>query len=407
MRLDGCDQFTMMIGGQPARTGELFPIINPATEEVIANAPDCSPELLGEAIRAASQAFPNWSQDEAKRRTLLRECSVKLKQNARLLSELLTIEQGKPRRKSLEEVMAAASCFRAMSEIELPSEIAPASADRLFEIRRSPYGVVAAITPWNFPIILAVWKIAPALLAGNSVVLKPSPYTPLATLRLGSILGEILPPGVLNVVSGGDRLGAELVSAPDVRLIALTGSVDTGRRVAQAAAEDNKATLLELGGNDAAIVLDDCDPASVAESIFQAAFENSGQMCTAIKRLYIHDQLFRPFVDRLVDLAQRVKLGDGMDPDSQLGPLNNRAQLERVEELVQQAVKVGGTVECGGRRPDRPGWFYQPTIVTGVSKGVPLVDEEQFGPALPIMAFSEIDEAVAMANGTEFGLGGS
>ena len=407
MRSPPDDVFPMTIGGKAIAGTKLFEVTNPATEEVLARAPECSPAQLDDATGSAQRAQPDWGADEARRRALLRACAAKLKQNARALSELLTREQGKPRRGAMQEVMAAASCFRAMAQMELPADTAPGSDSRTFEIRRTPFGVVAAITPWNFPVTLAAWKIAPALVAGNTVVLKPSPHTPLATLSIGSLLQEVLPKGVLNVISGGDSGGEALILDPHVRMISITGSIETGRRVASLAAESNKGTVLELGGNDAAIVLDDCDVSAIADSVFQAAFENCGQMCVAIKRLYVHDRVFEPLVDRLVTLARETRLGDGMDPRSQMGPLNNPAQLRRIEELLADACSNGGDIRCGGERPDRPGWFFPPTIVTGTIDGSRLVDEEQFGPALPVMPFSDVEDAVERANATEFGLGGS
>jgi acyl-CoA reductase-like NAD-dependent aldehyde dehydrogenase len=270
-----------------------------------------------------------------------------------------------------------------------------------------PLGVVAAITPWNFPVILMAWKVAPALLAGNTVVLKPSPYTPITSLMVADVLREILPAGVLNVLSGGNDLGAQLASHPDVRKISFTGSVATGRKVAVMAAEDLKRVTLELGGNDPAIVLDDVDPNAVAEKLFWGAFQNSGQVCTAIKRLYVHEKVYEPIVARLVERAKKTKVGPGLDEGTELGPINNKVQLERVISLVEDARKQGGRVEAGGVRLEGSGYFYPPTIVTNVHEGVRLVDEEQFGTALPILKYSKLEDAIAQANRTHYGLGGS
>src|SRR5690606_23535969 len=275
------------------------------------------------------------------------------------------------------------------------------------EVRRRPYGVVGAITPWNFPVLLAVWKIAPALLAGNTVVIKPSPFTPLSTPKLGEILRDALPPGVVNVVSGGGELGAWVSSHPRVGKMSFTGSVATGKKVAAAAAPDLKRYTLELGGNDAAIVLDDVNPDQVAEKLFWGAFANSGQVCSAIKRLYVHERIAAPLTEALARVAKSVKVGDGMQPDTQLGPINNKPQFERVVELLDDAKKAGAKVVVGGGPRPGDGYFVEPTLVTGIAEGTRLVDEEQFGPALPILTYRDLDEAVERANATMYGLSGS
>jgi acyl-CoA reductase-like NAD-dependent aldehyde dehydrogenase len=251
------------------------------------------------------------------------------------------------------------------------------------------------------------WKVAPALLAGNTVVLKPSPYTPITSLMVADTLREILPAGVLNVLSGGNELGAMLASHPDVRKISFTGSVATGKKVAAMAADDLKRVTLELGGNDPAIVLDDVDPNAIAEKLFWGAFQNSGQVCTAIKRLYVHEKVYEPIVAKLVERAKKTKVGPGLDDGVELGPINNKMQLERVMGLVDDARKSGGTVEAGGTRLEGSGYFYPPTIVTNVRGGVRLVDEEQFGTALPVLKFSKLDDVLEQANRTHYGLGGS
>jgi len=257
------------------------------------------------------------------------------------------------------------------------------------------------------PLALAVWKVAPALLAGNTVVLKPSPFTPLTTLRLGELLRDVLPPGVLNVVSGGDELGAWMTSHPVPRKISFTGSIETGKLVAAAAAPDLKRVTLELGGNDPAILLDDADPATVAPALFWGAFANCGQICVAIKRVYVPEKLHEPMVEALAEVARSAKVGNGLEDGTQLGPLNNAPQHERVAELVGDAVGRGARVATGGRAIDGGGYFYEPTILTDLPEGASIVDEEQFGPALPVVPYRDLDEAVARANDTHYGLGAS
>jgi acyl-CoA reductase-like NAD-dependent aldehyde dehydrogenase len=266
---------------------------------------------------------------------------------------------------------------------------------------------VAAITPWNFPVGLASWKIAPALRAGNTMVLKPSPFTPMSTVLMGEVLAQAFPPGVLNVVTGGDVLGAWMTSHPVPRKVSFTGSVATGKHVAQAAALDLKRVTLELGGNDAAIVLDGTNPSNVADAIFGGAFANCGQICSAIKRVYVHRSIVNELTDELAALAGAIVVGDGMNPATQMGPINNAPQFKRVRLLLEGALEAGATALAGGAPLDRPGYFMAPTVLGNVHEGLAVVDEEQFGPVIPVMAYDDVDEAVQRANGTRFGLSGS
>jgi acyl-CoA reductase-like NAD-dependent aldehyde dehydrogenase len=399
--------FTLTIDGQGVPGEGTFGVVNPATGEVFERAPECSRAQLDAAMAAARRAFRTWSRDEASRRQALVACAAAVKARVGELAPILTREQGKPLARAAEELLGAAVWFQHTASLAIPVEVVQDDENVRIEVRRRPHGVVGAITPWNFPVLLAVWKIAPALLAGNTVVLKPSPFTPLSTLALGEVLRDALPPGVLNVVSGGDALGSWITAHPAVRKISFTGSVATGKKVAAAAAPDLKRLTLELGGNDAAIVLDDADPNRVAEKLFWGAFANSGQVCSAIKRLYVPERLERPLAEALARVARGVKVGDGLQPDTQLGPLNNRMQFERVCELVDDAVKQGAVVVTGGAPLGGGGYFYAPTLVTGVAEGVRLVDEEQFGPALPILTYRDVDEAVERANATMYGLSGS
>ena len=397
----------MTIDGAPAATEATFGVINPATGDVFDQAPECTRDQLDAAMQAAATAFRTWRLNEASRRQLLGACADAITTHADELARMLTLEQGKPLAKAAAEISGAARWCTYTARLEIPVELALDNDRVRVEVRRRPYGVVAAITPWNYPVSLAVWKIAPALLAGNTIVLKPSPFTPLATLRLGEILREVLPAGVLNVVSGGDALGTWMTSHPSVRKISFTGSVATGKLVAAAAAPDLKRVTLELGGNDPAIVLPDADVARTAKRLFWGAFENCGQVCSAIKRLYVPASLYEPMVGHLAELAQGVTVGNGLDEDSQLGPVNNQPQFERVQELVEDARQCGGRMATGGQRVGDRGYFYAPTIVADLADGARLVDEEQFGPVLPVVPYTDVDDAIARANATHFGLSGS
>jgi acyl-CoA reductase-like NAD-dependent aldehyde dehydrogenase len=399
--------YTMTIGGQSVSAPGTFGVVDPATGQVHAQAPDCSPEQLDQAMAAAAGAYRDWRRDEQGRRKALHEAADLLMARAGELAPILTGEQGKPLRDATHEVIGTGIWLKYFADLELPREVIQDDASAFVEVVRRPMGVVAAITPWNFPLVLASWKIAPALLAGNTMVLKPSPYTPLATLKMGEMLAEVLPPGVFNVVSGGDALGGWMTGHEVPRKISFTGSVATGKKVAAAAAPDLKRVTLELGGNDPAILLDDVDPAAVADKVFAAAFQNNGQVCSAIKRVYVPERLYGDVVEALAAKARSAKVGDGRDEGVEYGPINNRPQYERVSELVSDALAGGARAVAGGGPIDGPGFFYQPTILADVSDGSRIVDEEQFGPVLPVVSYTDLDDALDRANGTHFGLSGS
>ena len=397
----------MTIAGEAIVGSEQFGVINPATGKVFASAPECSPPQLDAAMEAAAEVFESWKLDESARRTALVKCSAVIKSAIGDLAPMLTREQGKPLSRSIVELKGAAKWFDYTARLEIPREVALDNDYVHVEVRRRPHGVVAAITPWNYPVSLAVWKIAPALLAGNTVVLKPSPFTPLATLKLGQLLQDVLPAGVLNVVSGGDELGAWMTKHPLVRKISFTGSVATGKLVAAAAAPDLKRVTLELGGNDPAIVLSDVDPVSVATRVFWGALENCGQVCSAIKRVYVPSEKYESFLEAMAHVALKARVGDGFDEAPQIGPVNNEPQFQRITELVDDARRHGARIVAGGGRVGNHGYFYQPTVVADVGDGTRLVDEEQFGPVIPVVPYESVDDAIACANATHFGLSGS
>jgi acyl-CoA reductase-like NAD-dependent aldehyde dehydrogenase len=398
----------MTVAGARVDTAGRLPVENPATGTVFADAPDCTAAQLDEAVAAAAAAQPGWAAlTEDERRSHLLECGKRLAAVADETARLLSAEQGKPLGSALAEVELSAGWFGHTAELSLPVEVLVRDSSCDITLAREPYGVVAAIAPSNFPIILAICKVAPALLAGNAVVLKPSPLTPLSTLRIGEVLQDCLPPGVLNVVSGADALGEALTTHPDVRLISFTGSVATGRTIARHAAGRFTPVVLELGGNDPAIVLPGADVEAIAPALFGAALANSGQFCAAIKRVYAPRDLAGRLTERLAELAGRAVVGDGSDPATEYGPLISRAQRDRVAALVDAAVEAGARVVAGGHVPDGPGHFYPPTVVTDLPPGTALETEEQFGPVVPVLAYDGIDEAVSRANATEFGLGAS
>jgi aldehyde dehydrogenase (NAD+) len=400
--------FTMTIGGQAVAGTSHFDVLNPATGQVIGSAPDCTPEQLDAAVAAARKAFPAWSATpiEKRREALLGIAGV-LGGNVEALKRLLTSEQGKPHEGAMGDVLGGAYWCQATSTLEIPEKVVEESAERHGVTRHVPIGVVGAIAPWNFPIILAMFKVAPALLAGNTVVLKPSPFTPLTTLRLGELLRGVLPDGVLNIVTGGDALGPWMTSHPGIDKISFTGSSATGRKVMASASETLKRVTLELGGNDAAIVLPDVDVAEVAEKLFWAAFGNSGQICIATKRMYVHKDIYEPLKAAIVDYAKTVKMGDGAEQGTQLGPINNKLQYERVLDLIADSKAKGYKFLMGGEASPAPGYFVPITIIDNPPEESRIVQEEQFGPILPLLSFDTLEEAIERANASPYGLGAS
>lgn len=399
--------FEMLIDGQTASGEAQLSVINPVTEQVIAQVPDASPGDVDRAVDAARRALPHWRATSfAPRRDVLRAMSKAVADNAAELADLLVLETGRPMGIAMFEVGLAQQFLDYYAEQQIEPEILIDDATRRVELRRQPLGVVAAIVPWNAPFYLAANKIAPALMAGNTVVVKSAPTTPLTTARFGALVADLVPAGVLNIVSGGNAAGAHLVGHRDVAKVSFTGSTQTGRLIMAAAAPTLKRLTLELGGNDAAIVLPDADPAAIAPALFGFAFFNSGQVCAVIKRLYVHESIYDAVCEAMAAIAGAVTLGEGGDPALQLGPLQNKAQYEKVQTFLADA-RANGTIIAGGNVPDRVGYFIEPTIVRDISDGTMLVDEEPFGPILPIIRYSDIEDVIARANNSPYGLGAS
>ncbi|SCD58009.1 Acyl-CoA reductase [Streptomyces sp. PpalLS-921] len=390
-----------------AGSGARFAVLDPATGETFDEAPDQRPEELDAVVDRAHEAWRGWRTDSVARATALSAAADAVEAAGADLARLLTREQGKPLSESYAEVARTAARLRYFAE--LAPRVQPITDGRPVrsEIRWRPLGPVAAIVPWNFPLQLASAKIAPALAAGNTVVVKPSPFTPLATRMLGSVMSTALPEGVLMIVTGREPLGAALASHPGIRHVTFTGSVPTGRAVARSAAASLARVTLELGGNDAAVLLDDVDVERIADRLFWAAFRNCGQVCMAVKRVYAPARLYAQVVEALAHRAKTTVVGAGLAPGSRLGPVNNAPQLARVERRTAQALAAGARAVTGGGRLDRPGYFFAPTILADVPPDSPVVTEEQFGPVLPVLPYRSVDEAVEAANGTRFGLGGS
>jgi acyl-CoA reductase-like NAD-dependent aldehyde dehydrogenase len=318
----------------------------------------------------------------------------------------VTLEQGKPLSEARWEIGFTIGVIRHHATLDLPNKVLKEDAAQKIVRQYTPLGVVAAIVPWNFPMLLLVIKVAPALLAGDTLVVKPAPTTPLTTLLFGEICGEVLPAGVINIIVDHNDLGEALSSHADVAKVAFTGSTATGKKVMGSAAGTLKRLTLELGGNDAAIVLDDVDPIEVAPKLLAAAMMNAGQICLGAKRLYVHDSQYDQICEELGRLARESVVDDGLKQGTQMGPLQNKAQFEKVKGFLDDA-KRNGKIVAGGEVLSRKGYFIQPTIVRDISDDARLVTEEQFGPIVPVLRYSDVDDAIARANDSDYGLGGT
>lgn len=400
-------QYKLLIGGHLVDGDLEMEVINPATEEVLAICPRGSERQLNEAVAAARSAFKSWSRTSvAERREKILLLADAIEKRRDELARLLTQEQGKPLAEALAEISYTLAFFRHLASLELADKLLEDVPGRRVEMRRKPLGVVGCIIPWNYPVLIIGFKVPLALLAGNAIVIKPAPTTPLTTLKIGELCAEIFPAGVVNIVTDQNDLGGAMTSHPDIAKISFTGSTETGRKVMASAASTIKRITLELGGNDAAIVLPDADPKEVAPGIFSGAMTNAGQACIAIKRVYAHESNYDALCDELARLADAAIVDDGLTQGAQIGPLQNKMQYEKVKSFLDDA-RAQGNIIAGGLLPDRPGYFIRPTIVRDVTDGARIVDEEQFGPILPIVRYSDPADALARANNSPWGLGGS
>lgn len=400
------ESFHLVIDGKLVAGAQVMPVINPATEVSIADCPRADEAQLQAAVAAAKAAFPGWAASPMdERRAALNKVADEMEARLEELARLLTAEQGKPLPKAMEEIGGSAFILRALASLDLPEKVVQEDEGGRFVEQRYPLGVVAAITPWNFPISLLMVKAPPALLAGNTLVAKPAPTTPLTSLRIAEIFNRHLPAGVFNMIVDGNDLGGVLTAHPDVAKVSFTGSTATGRKVMASVSTLLKRITLELGGNDAAIVLDDVDPKATAKSLFEGAMVNSGQVCLAIKRAYVHDSQYDVICDELAELARIAVVDEGTQQGAQYGPLQNKAQYDKVRQMIDEAAQRGTVI--GGETLDRPGYFIRPAIVRDIHDDASIVREEQFGPVLPVLRYSDLDDAIARANDTDQGLGGT
>ncbi|MGA7203230.1 MAG: aldehyde dehydrogenase family protein [Specibacter sp.] len=390
----------------PTRT-----MLDPATGDAVGDAPVHDVAFLEHAISDATAAQPAWAAlgHEGRSAALLKAADA-IDRSAEALAQLLSREQGKPLNgpNARFEVGACSAWLRTAASTELKAETVVDDGETHAEIHYRPIGVVGAIGPWNWPMMITIWQVAPALRMGNAVVVKPSEYTPLSVLALVKVLNQELPEGILSVVSGGRDVGARLAEHPAIGKIMFTGSTATGKAIIKSSAGTVKRLTLELGGNDAGIVLPDADPKAIATDLFWGAFINTGQTCAALKRLYVHEDIYDDVCEALTAVAAAVPMGVGLDENNVLGPLQNKQQYDIVARLVEAAKDSGARVLLGGDpAAEQPGYFYPTTLVADIDNDNPLVAEEQFGPALPIIRYSSVDEAVAMANALDVGLGAS
>jgi len=400
-------QYKMLVAGELIEGRATLDVINPATEEVFATVPRANKADVLTAVAAAKDAQKLWKNvAETERRALVNKIADAIAENAEELAKAVTLEQGKVLAFARMEVQFAEAFCRSLASHEFPVKILNETATNRVEEHRTPLGVVAAIIPWNFPLLIAAYKLSPALVTGNSIILKPAPTTPVSTLMLGEIIANIVPKGLVSVIVDDNDLGPVLTTHLDVAKISFTGSTPTGKAIMKSAADSMKRLTLELGGNDAAIVLDDVDPKAIAPGIFGSAFINSGQVCIALKRLYVHEAVYDELCDEIATLAKDAIVGNGMEEGVQFGPVQNKAQYEKVLSYIA-AGKAQGTVIAGGEAPNQPGYVIPLTVIKDLHDGCSLVDEEPFGPVLPIIKYSDVDAAIASANSSKMGLGGS
>ncbi len=402
--------FALTIGGKAVATTRQLDVINPFDESLAGRCAEATTEHVDQAVRCAREALAGWSSTpDAERAAKLVDIAALIERNQAELARLITLEQGKPQSGpgANFEVAGAAGWTRATASLKLPEETIQDDNVARIVIRRKPVGVVGSVTPWNWPLLIATWHVMPAVRVGCTVVIKPSPLTPLATLRLIELMNQILPPGVVNVVTGGAEVGARLTDHPGVDKLVFTGSVATGRKVMESASHSLKRLTLELGGNDAGIILPGTDLEPLLEKLFWGCFINAGQTCAALKRLYVHESQYAAVVDRFAAYVAQIPVGNGLEPQTLIGPVSNRMQLEKIMGLVAEARARGARIVIGGVKPDGPGFIFPLTVIADCTDEMRVVKEEQFGPVMPLIRYRTIEEAIRRANSLEVGLGGS
>ena len=400
--------FFNFIGGKRVSLSGTLDVVNPATGEAIASVPDVGQEGLDKAVAAARGAFPAWAATPyAERRGLLSSFIARIKEHEPDLIALLTAEHGRPLSTSTWELQTLTDEYGpALINLELPSEESDTKTMGHVIKRYTPLGVVCAISPWNAPVLLSFLKVLAALVTGNTIVLKPSPYAPLTVLRIADYGIDLLPPGVLNIITGGDTLGPLMTAHPGFDKVTFTGSTQTGKRVMNSVATTLKRLTLELGGNDPAIVLPDADPEKIAESLFWSMFMLNGHACISLKRLYIHESIYPAVTQALISYATQIKTGDGYAPDSALGPVQNKMQFQQIQATWAEIESSGTKVLYQGEAPDQ-GYFFPVTMLDNPADDASFVKKEVFGPIRSVMKYTDLDDVIRRANDTSYGLGSS
>ena len=398
-----------LIDGEMVDNGAWLEVLNPANEQVVGRVPACGKDELDRAVAAARRAFKEWRKTTPEeRQKVVQGIAGAIKENADELYRLLTSEQGKPHAQAKQEIYGAAGLAAAQSTLTLDDVINQDDDTRLSRTRRVPVGVVGGIVPWNFPVMMAIQKIVPALVSGCTIVLKPSPFTPLTTLRVAELIKDVVPAGTVNIITGEDSLGPLITEHPDIDKITFTGSTATGKKIMEGASGDLKRITLELGGNDASIVLPDADVEKVAEQLFWSSFSNAGQICVAAKRIYIHEDIYDDLSRAIAEYAKGVVVGDGSQQGTGVGPIQNKKQFDRVCELIQDAKDNGYKFLTGGDvDPSGTGYYVPITILDNPPEDARIVAEEQFGPVMPLMKFGTVDEVIERANNSDYGLAGA
>ena len=404
------NKYSFTIDGKDVLSTHTFEVKNPATGELLGHAPISTEAQVKEAITSAKRAQAGWAaKSDEERKAILMQVAQVLTDNTEYLAKWITQEQGKPMAGpgAMFEMQACVGWTQVPASLDLPVEVVFEDDTRRDEMHRKPIGVIGAIAPWNWPLMIAIWQIIPSLRAGNTVVLKPSEYTTIGTLEMIRLMNTVLPAGVLNSISGDGKVGSLLVESQDVDKVMFTGSASTAKKIIKASGGNMARLTLECGGNDPAIILPGTDVASKAGDLFWGAFINMGQTCACAKRLYVHEDDYDNVVQTLDSIAGQMPMGNGMEEGIVLGPVQNKMQFDKVNDLVEDAKANGATVIRGGSPIEGNGYFYPITLLGNVDNGNRIVDEEQFGPVLPIIKYKTVEEAIQKANDTETGLGGS
>ena len=395
-----------------AKSGKTFPVENPFNQQIISHVPDSDNHDVNEAVSAANTAYSDWHKMSAsERRDLMKELANKSRENANELAKTISMEMGKPFPEALDEIDTVADFLEYYGELardEVGRIVAPVDRNTMSLVRYESIGVIGCIIPWNYPLALMGWKLAPALAAGNTVVMKPSEITPLSILHWCNVVDSVLPDGVINVITGfGQSAGEPIVKHPDVPVVTFTGSVATGKKIAKFAAENLKKVSLELGGKDPMIICDDADIEIAAQGASWGGFVNAGQVCTSIERVYVFENVMDQFTEAIIEEAKKVVLGDPMKEDTHIGPMASKLQQEKAIEKVNQAIKDGARLLAGGSVPENldRGYFYQPTVLDNIEPNMEIITEEAFSPVLPIQKVSSIEEAIQWSNDSVYGLG--